>query len=78
MPDGSRLMPNWPRALSAQLAANYVGLSVTSFREHVAADVQPVRLTPGRLAWLREDLDRWLDARRLTVAPSEDADPFLS
>lgn len=79
MPDGGRHQPAWiPRALSARMAAYYLSLSVTTFRDQVVPTVPPVQLTPGRLAWLREDLDRWLDARRGSVPPSEDVDPFMT
>ncbi len=61
MPDGA--LPGWPRALKVELAAAYVGLSVTSFRQMVMPSVPPVYLTEKRIAWLREDLDRWLDSR---------------
>jgi ribosomal protein S27AE len=31
----------------------------------------------GRLVWLREDLDRWLDGRRGSLPAPENLDPFL-
>lgn len=68
MPDP---LPFTPRALRAEHAALYVGLSPTTFHQVVAPAVPPIRLTAGRVAWLREDLDRWLDARR----PAVDARP---
>lgn len=74
MPDGARLWT--PRALKADDAAYYVGLSVTTFHQQVAPDVPAVQLTPGRKAWLREDLDAWLDGRRAKPvdAPQPDGD----
>ena len=72
MPDGARL-PGWPRALREPLAAAYVGLSASTFRAAVAPSVPSVRLTTGRVAWLREDLDAWLDARAGRAAASPDA-----
>lgn len=82
-------LPHWPRGLSDDLAAAYVGLGLTKFRELVkdgAARIeanqgtrpprampQPVRLTPGRLVWLREDLDAWLDEMRGTPTHSAPA-----
>lgn len=60
MPDPAG-MPYWPRALREQLAAQYCGLSATTFRQVVMPSVAPVQLTTGRVAWLREDLDAWLD-----------------
>jgi predicted DNA-binding transcriptional regulator AlpA len=56
------ILPGWPRALSIKLAAAYVGLSVTTIR-HLPGFPAPVPLSPGRVAYLREDLDRWLDQR---------------
>jgi predicted DNA-binding transcriptional regulator AlpA len=61
-------------------AAYYVGLSPSTFRAEVAPNVRPIRLTQGRIAWLREDLDAWLERRagRIPVdqpAPSPDARP---
>ncbi|NKE43421.1 hypothetical protein HB662_01430 [Roseomonas frigidaquae] len=67
MPDGTAL-PGWPRALREEWAAAYVGLSPSTFRQAVVPAVQAVRLTAGRVAWLREDLDAWLEGRR---APRE-------
>lgn len=65
MPDGARLWT--PRALRAEDAAYYVGLSVTTFHQQVAPAVPAVQLTPGRKAWLREDLDAWLDGLKRPV-----------
>lgn len=62
LPSPARL-PDWPRALRAEWAAAYVGLSVTSFRQKVVPDLPPIRLTEKRVAWLREDLDAWLDRK---------------
>ena len=59
MPDHH--LPYWPRALGAEWAAAYVGLSVTTFREGVAPSVPPFHLSERRLAWLRDDLDAWLE-----------------
>jgi len=74
----SERTPAWvPRGLPAPEAAYYLGLGVTSFRAHVAPVVPAVRLTPGRLVWLREDLDAWIDRQRGTMQASEDIDPFL-
>ena len=52
-----------PRALRAEQAALYVGLSTSTFLAQVAPAVPPVKLTVRRQVWLREDLDRWLDMR---------------
>ena len=49
-------------------------LSTTSFRAVVVPHVPPIHLTGKRLAWLREDLDAWLDkqAGRSSVQPAEE------
>ena len=67
---GGATMPSWPRALSQPLAAAYTGLSEGSFRAHVMKEVPPVRLSKKRIAWLREDLDAWLD-RKAGKDPAE-------
>lgn len=70
MPD--RPLPSWPRGLPEDLAAAYVGLSVSTFRTQVTAGDAPAAtwLTPGRKVWLREHLDAWLDRKAGTAAPS--------
>lgn len=69
-------LPGWPRALSEPLAASYVGLSASTFRAHVAPDVPPISLTGRRIAWLREDLDAWLDRRAGRGAASPGKNPW--
>lgn len=58
-------LPGWPRGLSAELAAAYVGLSPTTIRSLEAAGdfPSPTWLTAGRRVWLRESLDAWLDRK---------------
>jgi predicted DNA-binding transcriptional regulator AlpA len=63
-------LPGWPRALREEWAAAYVGMSASLFRTAVASEVSPVRLSKTRVAWLREDLDAWLDRRAGRVAGS--------
>ncbi len=78
MPDGAAHLPFWPRGLSEDLAAAYVGVSASTFRAYVIPDVQEVWVTPGRKVWLREDLDRWLDGRKRPIdapAGASDAPP---
>ena len=72
-----RPLPGWPRALAAPLAAAYVGLSETALRT-LDGFPEPVRLSPGRVAWLREDLDAWLDARagRAPASPGGESNPW--
>lgn len=63
-----RTVAAWPRGLREDQAADYVALSVSTFRREVArgAAPPPVHVTAGRLAWVREDLDAYVD--RLAAA----------
>lgn len=59
-------MPDrWPRGMREETAAEYVGLSVSSIRAAQARRDFPasVQLTPGRIVYLREDLDAYLDRK---------------
>lgn len=58
-------LPDWPRAMSIDLACAYCGVSVTTWRGLVDRDEapKPVWVTRGRQVWLREKLDEWLDAK---------------
>jgi hypothetical protein len=57
-------LPGWPRGLSDALAAAYVGLGQTMFREAMAsAGIKPTWLTKRRRVWDIRALDAWLDAR---------------
>jgi predicted DNA-binding transcriptional regulator AlpA len=60
-----RRLPDWPRGMREALAADYVGLSFSTFRREWSEGraPAPVHLTPGRQVWLREDLDQWLDRK---------------
>ncbi len=57
------VLPDWPRGLREGLAAAYVGLSVSTINTERRAGrfPEPVALTVGRVVYLREDLDRYLD-----------------
>lgn len=57
MPDA---LPGWLPMLHEAWAAAYLSLSPSTFRQQVAPDVPPVRLTQRRVHWLRADLDKWL------------------
>jgi predicted DNA-binding transcriptional regulator AlpA len=55
-------LPGWPRGLSVVLAAAYVGLSPSTIRKLVDFP-KPHALTTGRVVWLRDELDKWLDTK---------------
>lgn len=59
----------WPRGMREADAAEYVGLSVSTLRK---AGVKPVQLTPGRVVYLREDLDSFLDRAAGRTAPADE------
>ena len=59
----SRPLPDWPRVMPEPWAAAYVGLSVSTFRRHVADTVVAIKLSPHRRGYLREDLDAWVDRK---------------
>lgn len=73
-------LPGWPRALGADHAAAYVGLGRSTWLRLVDAGEapKPVRLTPGRVAWLREDLDSWLDDRRRSADSQQSQKTLIS
>lgn len=59
-------LPWWPRMLSREQAAAYLGVSPTLFDAEVAQGIwpQPIRrgAKGGRVTWDRHALDRALDA----------------
>lgn len=57
------VLPNWPRLLDEQLAAAYLTMSPSSFRERVAPHVQEVEEIGGMKRWDRLLLDHWVDHR---------------
>jgi len=65
------VLPGWPRGLSEDLAAAYVGLSKTTFRTLWAGgDIpNPVKLSTKRQVWYKEALDEWLD-RKAGITPA--------
>lgn len=81
MPDGATPpLPAWPRVLSVDSAAAYVGLGATTFSRLVADGKapQPIRLTPGRVGWDRLALDRWIDQQAEGAAASAGSNPWDS
>lgn len=47
----------WPRGMDAKSASDYCGFDV----RRTPGAPAPVRPSPKRAVWLREDLDAWLD-----------------
>lgn len=50
----------WPAAMRERTAAAYLDLSPSTFRAHIAPQLQAVWLTSGCKGYLRQDLDTWL------------------
>jgi predicted DNA-binding transcriptional regulator AlpA len=60
---GVAAMPSWPRLLSADLAAAYLGISRRNMLERVAQHMLPAPLKIGeRTLWDIRALDRFVDA----------------
>lgn len=55
-------LPDWPRWLSAKLAAAYVGVSENTFSDEVKADIWPKPTPRGKSKfWCRHALDEASD-----------------
>lgn len=65
MRDGITL-PGWPLLLRRELAAQYLGMSPTTFdgERKAGRAPKPVRMTNGLEAWHRTDLEAWVEDRR--------------
>lgn len=65
MKDGLTL-PGWPLLLRRELAAQYVGMSPSTFDAERKAGraPKPVRMTASLEAWHRADLEAWAEDRR--------------
>lgn len=55
-------MPDWPARMGEDMAALYLGVSMTKFRERVRAHAYPQPAKEGgRLFWSRRQLDLYVD-----------------
>ena len=77
MRDGTTL-PGWPLMLRRELAAQYLGMSPSTFdAERKAGRVpKPVKITTGLEAWHRGDLEAWAEDRRAAVANAPHPNPW--
>ncbi len=52
------------RGLRAIAAATYCGLGRSTFLRYVSERKapQPRKLSPGAVVWLRDELDKWMEA----------------
>jgi excisionase family DNA binding protein len=57
-------MPDWPARMDDDMAADYLGVGVTTFRERVKAGKYPQPVQEGsRRLWSRQQLDRFIAAQ---------------
>lgn len=58
------LMPDWPARMGEDMAALFLGVSLTTFRERVRAHTYPQPVKEGaRRFWSRAQLDRYVLAQ---------------
>ncbi len=57
-----------PRLMRIKEAAEYVAMSESAFRVWVAPECRKIHNTDRNVAWLRDDLDAWID-RRAGIEP---------
>lgn len=67
-------LPAWPRGLSLEQAAAYVGVTPPTFAKHVR--VTPIRIG-GRVLYDRTAIDRWLDDAATGGNPDASNDQWL-
>lgn len=66
------LMPDWPGRMGEDMAALFLGVSLTTFRERVKKRVYPQPVQEGgRYFWSRRQLDRYIDAQFNLAQPSD-------
>lgn len=57
-------MPHWPARMGEDMAALYLGVSLTKFRERVTALVYPQPVKEGaRKLWAKRQLDLYVNAQ---------------
>ena len=58
--DARVVMPCWPRLLSVELAANYLGLAVQTVRNR-AGEIPGRKRLGRKVVYDRDVLDRWIE-----------------
>lgn len=72
-PERIALMPDWPARMGEDMAALYLGVSETAFRDGVAAGRYPAPVNEGRRKlWARVQLDRFVESQFGVAPASED------
>jgi hypothetical protein len=68
-------MPHWPARMNAGMAADYLGVSLTTFLIRVASSEYPQPVAEGkRKLWAKRQLDLYVDAQ-FGIANREQDDP---
>jgi predicted DNA-binding transcriptional regulator AlpA len=63
-PERIARMPDWPARMDEVMAADYLGIGVTTFRERVKEKRYPQPVHEGaRKLWSRQQLDRFIAAQ---------------
>jgi hypothetical protein len=63
-PERIALMPHWPARMDETMAALYLGVSATGFREGVEARKYPAPVREGRRKlWAKLQLDRFVESQ---------------
>lgn len=58
---GESIAPVRKRTMNVREASEYVGVSQTNFRTNIAPSLNAIRITPGRIVYLIQDLDAYID-----------------
>jgi predicted DNA-binding transcriptional regulator AlpA len=65
-------MPDWPARMDEVMAADYLGVGVTTFRDRVRAKQYPQAVREGgRVLWSRRQLDEFVAAQFGIATASE-------
>jgi predicted DNA-binding transcriptional regulator AlpA len=63
-PERIARMPDWPARMDDDMAADYLGIGVTTFRDRVKAGQYPQPVHEGgRKLWSRQQLDMFIAAQ---------------
>jgi hypothetical protein len=79
-PERIARMPDWPARMDDDMAADYLGVSVSAFRDKVKARQYPQPICEGvKKLWSRVQLDRFIAAQFdlpvVDPTPSQGATP---
>jgi hypothetical protein len=74
-PERIALMPDWPARMGESMAADYLAVSLTMFRERVKKGTYPQPVCEGRRRlWAKRQLDLYV-AAQFGIADADGDDP---